>query len=352
MKKSRLLEIIREEISEALNVLVTNKKGETTTMPFNTPDEKKAVTNLKADSNITNIETTAGQNIKEGEKRKKLAEKYQLDEETINEMASVIQTKKVLTKLGDENRLELVQAVEKETLDQFKKNPIVSPDGRLARKLDPEEVTGKRDTRGYGADFERNFKKKAGMDFLDFTTQIDIELKKKFPEEKFTPGLATNTTEKDAANQITGKTPDKKGPKADPNKPKAEKPASTGKKGRPAGEPKAKVATRTAGDDGFDKVSYSDEDDEVAAATKAISGDETAKDLGKIAYSKKLTPEEETQYETALKGIKAKIKRIEDGEEKPDDRTLLKKAYQNSEIQRLFKAKGSSLNDILKGIIG
>ena len=54
MKKSRLLEIIREEISEALNVLVTNKKGETTTMPFNTPDEKKSVTNLKADSNITN----------------------------------------------------------------------------------------------------------------------------------------------------------------------------------------------------------------------------------------------------------------------------------------------------------
>ena len=43
MKKSRLLEIIREEINEALNVLVTNKKGETTTMPFNTPDEKKNI---------------------------------------------------------------------------------------------------------------------------------------------------------------------------------------------------------------------------------------------------------------------------------------------------------------------
>ena len=77
MKKSRLLEIIREEISEALNVLVTNKKGETTTMPFNTPDEKKSVTNLKADSNITNIETTAGQNIKEEE----------LEEDILNEMA-------------------------------------------------------------------------------------------------------------------------------------------------------------------------------------------------------------------------------------------------------------------------
>jgi hypothetical protein len=81
MKQTRLLEIIREEISAALtevnNVLVTNKKGETTTMPFNTPDEKKTVANLKADSNITNIKTTAGQNIKEEE----------LEEDQLNEMA-------------------------------------------------------------------------------------------------------------------------------------------------------------------------------------------------------------------------------------------------------------------------
>ena len=102
----------------------------------------------------------------------------------------------------------------------------------------------------------------------------------------------------------------------------------------------------------MDDVSYSDVDGEDKEATQNIGSDETAKDLGKIAYSKKLTPEEETQYETALKGIKAKIKRIEDGEEKPDDRALLKRAYQSSEIQRLFKAKGSNLNDILKGIIG
>ncbi len=281
MKKSRLLEIIREEINEAVNVLITTKTGETKTMPYNTSDEKKSVMNLKQDNNITNIETTAGQNIKEGEKVKKLAEKYQLDEETINEMASVIQTKKALQKLGDEAKLKIVQDVEKETLEQFRKNPIVSSDGRLARKLEPEEVTGKRDTRGYGADFERNFKKKAGMDFLDFTTSIDIELKKKFPEEKFTPGLATNTTEKDAANQITGKEPGQRGRKADPNK--AEKPASTGKKGRPAGEPKAKVATRTPGDDGFDKVEYSDVDSEDKEATQNVGSDSTAKELGATA---------------------------------------------------------------------
>ena len=306
MKKTRLLEIVREEISEALNVLVTNKKGETTTMPYNTPDEKKSVMNLKQDSNITNIETTAGQNIKETEqssKYKQLAEKYQLDEDTINEMASIVQTKKVLTKLGDEKRLELVKNVEKETLDQFKKDPIMSSDGRLARKLDPEEQTGKKDTRGFGADFERNFKKKAGMDFLDFTTQIDIELKKKFPEEKFTPGLATNTTEKEAASQIFGLEKGQRGRKADPNKP--EKPESTGKKGRPAGEPKTeKTATRTPGADGFDDVSYSDVED--IDTEKAPAGDV---EMEKAARGKdELVKQYKSEVEPELKNKIAKAK--------------------------------------------
>jgi hypothetical protein len=268
MKKSRLLEIIREEISSVLSEAATTYAGKSS---IDDLKKDKAFGSLSGDAKTDTIEKlNSGGTVTIGEeKAKKLAEKYQLDEETINEMASVVQTKKALQKLGDEAKLKIVQDVEKETLAQFRKNPIVSSDGRLARKLEPEEVTGKRDTRGYGADFERNFKKKAGMDFLDFTTSIDIELKKKFPEEKFTPGLATNTTEKDAANQITGKEPGQRGRKADPNKP--EKPASTGKKGRPAGAPKAKVATRTPGDDGFDKVEYSDSED--IETTQAPAGD-------------------------------------------------------------------------------
>jgi hypothetical protein len=285
MKKSRLLEIIREEISSVLGEAATTYAGKSS---IDDLKKDKAFGGLTGDAKTDAVEKlNSGGTVTIGEeKAKKLAEKYQLDEETINEMASIVQTKKALQKLGDEARLKIVQDVEKETLAQFKKNPIVSSDGRLARKLEPEEITGKRDTRGYGADFERNFKKKAGMDFLDFTTSIDIELKKKFPEEKFTPGLATNTTEKDAANQITGKEPGQRGRKADPNKP--EKPASTGKKGRPAGAPKAeKVATRTPGDDGFDNVSYSD-DEESAAAAKAASSDSTAKELASTPEEKKI----------------------------------------------------------------
>jgi hypothetical protein len=83
MKKLDLLKIIKEEIdialSETTNVLVTNRLGKTTTMPFNSPEEKKTVDTLKADSGITHIETTAGQKIKEAE----------LEEEQLDEMAKI-----------------------------------------------------------------------------------------------------------------------------------------------------------------------------------------------------------------------------------------------------------------------
>jgi hypothetical protein len=267
MKTSRLLEIIREEISEALNVLVTNKKGETTTMPFNTPDEKTSVTNLKSDSNITNIETTAGQNIKEGEKRKKLAEKYQLDEEIINEMASIKQLKSELERQGKEAELKAVTAAERAALDSLKSDPTITPDGRL---------------KGYVPTLKKELLNTHNIKLQDLLSTVAG--KAEDDGVKFSSDIATNTIEKDAANQITGKEAGQRGRKADPNK--AEKPASAGKKGRPAGEPKTKVATRTKGDDGFDDVSYSD--DEEGPSAKDISGDETAKQLGSTPEEKKV----------------------------------------------------------------
>ena len=267
MKTSRLLEIIREEISEALNVLVTNKKGETTTMPFNTPDEKTSVTNLKSDSNITNIETTAGQNIKEGEKRKKLAEKYQLDEEIINEMASIKQLKSELERQGKEAELKAVTAAERAALDSLKSDPTITPDGRL---------------KGYVPTLKKELLNTHNIKLQDLLSTVAG--KAEDDGVKFSSDIATNTIEKDAANQITGKEAGQRGRKADPNK--AEKPASAGKKGRPADEPKTKVATRTKGDDGFDDVSYSD--DEEGPSAKDISGDETAKQLGSTPEEKKV----------------------------------------------------------------
>jgi hypothetical protein len=286
MKQTRLLEIIREEIAGALNeITVVDKKTSSTEAADIAKSENSDINTVK-NAIIQAKKSGKPVNVAE-EKRKNLAEKYQLDEETINEMASVVQTKKALEKLGDETGLELVKDVEKETLDQFKNsNPSTTSDGRLIRKLSPEEQKGKKDTRGYGADFERNFKKKAGIDFMDFTTDISLKWTEKFPGDKpFNAGLATNTTEKDAAFQVLDLEKGKQGRKADPNKP--EKPASTGKKGRPAGEPKAeKTATLTPGDDGFDDVSYSD--DEEGPSAKDIAGDETAKELGNTPEEKKL----------------------------------------------------------------
>jgi hypothetical protein len=261
MKKTRLLEIIREEISEALNVLVTNKKGETTTMPFNTPDEKKAVTNLKQDSNISNIETTAGQNIKETE---------QLDEiEQLAEMASITQLKTQLEKQGKNKELSAVKAAEKSTIDKLKQNPVFSGDGKNAR------------LKGYVSALKKELKAEHDINLQDLLTTVMLDAEK--AGDKFKDDIATNTIEKDAAAQVLGTEKGQRGRKADPNKP--EKTPSTGQKGRPAGAAKEKVATRTPGDDGFDNVSYSDAEEGPSA--QDIAGDETAKELSNIPGDKK-----------------------------------------------------------------
>jgi hypothetical protein len=255
MKTTRLLEIIREEIAGALNetnnVLVTNKKGETTTMPYNTPDEKMSVTKLKQDSNITNIETTAGQNIKEEEKRKKLAEKYQIDEEVINEMASIKQLKSELARQGKEAELKAVADAERAALDALKADPTITPDGRL---------------KGYVPTLKKELLNTHNIKLQDLLSTVAG--KAEDDGVKFSSDIATNTIEKDAANQLTGKEAGQRGRKA------TEKPAKAEK------APKAK-AEKTP-------MMEPSDDEEVAAATKAAGSDETAKELGSTPEEKKV----------------------------------------------------------------
>jgi hypothetical protein len=247
MKQSRLLEIIREEISEALNVLVTNKKGETTTMPYNTPDDKKSVDNLKQDSNIANIETTAGQNIKEEEKHKNLAEKYQIDEETINEMASIKQLKGELERQGKTSELKAIQDAERAALDALKADPTITPDGRL---------------KGYVPTLKKELLNTHNIKLQDLLSTVAG--KAEDDGVKFSSDIATNTIEKDAANQLTGKEAGQRGRKATEKPAKAEKP--------PKSEPKKAEPT----------------DDEDAEASKAAGSDETAKELGSTPEEKKV----------------------------------------------------------------
>ncbi len=250
MKQTRLLEIIREEINEALNVLVTNKKGETTTMPYNTPEDKKSVMNLKQDNNITNIKTTAGQNIKEGEKRKKLAEKYQIDEETINEMASIKQLKSELERQGKTSELQAVTTAEKAALEALKADPTITPDGRL---------------KGYVPTLKKELLNTHNIKLQDLLSTVAG--KAEDDGVKFSSDIATNTIEKDAANQITGKEAGQRGRKA------TEKPSKTEKtpKAKPSAAPKAEPM-----------------DDEDVEASKAAGSDETAKELGSTPEEKKV----------------------------------------------------------------
>jgi hypothetical protein len=118
------------------------------------------------------------------------------------------------------------------------------------------------------------------------TPAVAQALKKQTEFDDSGSKLQDNQTNNAILKALGLKEPGTRGRKADPNKP--EKPASTGKKGRPAGAPKAeKVATRTPGDDGFDNVSYSD-DEESAAAAKAASSDSTAKELASTPEEKKI----------------------------------------------------------------
>jgi hypothetical protein len=238
MKKSRLLEIIREEISEALNVLVTNKKGETTTMPFNTPDEKKSVTNLKADSNITNIETTAGQNIKED------------DLNEIPDFGGRFDSQ-VAAKYGEDQTLE---DATKDITDEILKDMGLSRDDLKKDADKAKEVLKAIRSKVVGKNQDARVKKA-----LEKQTEFDDSGN----------ALQANQTNNAILKALGLKEPGQRGRKA------SEKPAEAPKaktEKAPKAEPKKAEA----------------EDDEVAAATKAISGDETAKELGNTPEEKKV----------------------------------------------------------------
>jgi len=226
MKKTRLLEIVREEIAGALNKL-----------------------NESSDSYL---------------------DENQLNEiEQLAEMASITQLKNQLEKQGKTKELSAVKAAEKSTIDKLKTNPVFSGEGKNAR------------LKGYVSALKKELKAEHDINLQDLLTKVMFDAEE--AGDKFKDDIATNTIEKDAAAQVLGTEKDQRGRKSDPNK--KEKAPSTGQKGRPAGAAKEKVATRTPGEDGFDDVSYSD--DEEGPSAKDIAGDETAKELSSTPEEKK-----------------------------------------------------------------
>ena len=254
MKKTRLLEIVREEIAFAL------REGEA--------EEKMAkAAQLKA----TDLEIKALQKKKAELMKSGVAENQLNEIEQLAEMASMVQLKTQLEKQGKNKELSAVKAAEKATIDKLKQNPVFSGEGKNAR------------LKGYVSALKKELKAEHDINLQDLLTTVMLDAEK--AGDKFKDDIATNTIEKDAAAQVLGTEKGQRGRKADPNKP--EKAPSTGQRGRPAGAAKEKVATRTPGDDGFDTVTYSDKEDEEGPSAQDISGDETAKELSNIPADKK-----------------------------------------------------------------
>jgi len=256
MKKSRLLEIIREEISSALSeITMVDKKTDTTEAGEIAKKEEKDLSTVQAA--IKTAKTTG----------KPVA----VAEEDLNEIpdfagASGRFDKQVAAKYGEEDTLEA--ATEKVTNRVLSDKGITKAD---VAKMDAQELKALlKDIRAFISQKKQSPEVAAAL-----------EKQKEFDDSG--SNLQDNQTNK-AILRVLG-FGSKKGPKG-PTKSKEEKPASTGKKGRPAGEPKTKVATRTPGDDGFDDVSYSDDED--VAATKAAASDSTAKELASTPEEKKV----------------------------------------------------------------
>jgi hypothetical protein len=209
MKKSRLLEIIREEISSALGEAATTYAGKTAVDDLK---KDKAFSSLTGDAKADALEKLgSGGTVTIGE------------EDQLNEMAFAL-------KKG------------------------IAP----SEKIEPRYK-------------KENFKKVVDLILskVDGTkTMADVARELGVIQQKIRPVVSdlldAGILEKGEAESKAGKdTANKPGPKskAEP-KEKAEK--------APKAEPKK----------------AEEEDDEVAAATKAISGDETAKELGKISSRK------------------------------------------------------------------
>ena len=286
MKKSRLLEIIREEIAGALNEV-----GQS-------PEEAKA-TNLSiaaTKAKIAAAQKELAQLTKTG-----VSESEELEEDTLNERP-FIDSAFDITGISPEDlgKDPLQNAIDNAIKVLKKENPdadvkklaadiqkVNSPKNLGPNsKLSSEVKTALQKIADVIEKQGTVFGTKAKIDdLIKLTTNpSQIDRLEKLKEKGFTYviGNPQAVTAVEKSLGLKPKNDDVLGVSKD--KPKAEK----APKEKAEKAPKAKVATRTAGDDGFDNVSYSEEDDEVAAATKAISGDETAKELGSTPEEKKV----------------------------------------------------------------
>jgi hypothetical protein len=300
MKHTRLLEIIREEIAGALN----EKPNIDGPLDFTlkSPNEPITPDNINQGALQRSIDNAVE------------AIKKEYPEYNSNKLSNLIMKVNGQKPLkADSFSPEILKALKSVKDTIYQQFDIFGVDKESKEKL---------------SQFIKDYKKNDESPDSPFITSDSKTNLEKFlsGEKKFTDNIGYNQTEtavekalgikpKKAADIIsTGSSTEKK---PSSPKPKAEKPSSTGKKGRPAGEPKSeKTATLTKGDDGFDDVSYSD-DEESAEAAKAADSDETAKELGKEADVSK-----NPDFDRIRTGLQNKRKKSKEGVLSPEDMKL------------------------------
>lgn len=234
MKKTRLLEIVREEIASALNEMDSN-----VSVPINATRELRGLNEEQLDEMAYNIVLSNPEEL--AKLKDKIKDSTKKGEQLLSQVIDIIQRDK------KENK-------------PIRQRDIANELGTIQQKINP---------------------------LVNLLIDYGIL---------------------DKGESVTGVT--KKTPS---DKPKKEKPESTGKRGRPAG---TKTATRTPGDDGFDDVSYSDEevedtyykdeDEDILDTEKAPAGDV---EMEKAARGKdELVKQYKSEVEPELKNKIAKAK--------------------------------------------
>ena len=185
--------------------------------------------------------------------------------EELEEMASI---KQVTTALQNRNS----------PTDQETKDVIEKAYQATLKQFDPATAVIKSDRlTGFASAFKKNLPSKGY--FEKIAAELDLP----------NPELAVNTTEKTAANDLLGKTPNKKGPKVDPNKPAAAPKAEKSPKikitnpkaaAKTAAEPSSKLADLAPAS--VFGGGEADEED-MAAEKQAVAAAKGGKRLGSAA---------------------------------------------------------------------
>jgi hypothetical protein len=292
MKQTRLLEIIREEISSALNEI---EKGEIELPKGTPPATFKQYTDKGFDVKIVDPLT--------GKMVQKESESKELEEDTLNEEPFIDSAFDVTgTSPENLNQDSLQKAIDDAVKVLQQENPDadikklagelqkvnskknLGPDSKLSSELKNalQKVANVIEKQGqiFGSTTDINNLMKLAKD----PSQVDRLEKLKEKGYTFILGNPQAVT---AIEKSLGLKP-KNNDSLLSTKSKLEKPAKEKSPEEPKIEktPKAKVATRTPEKDGMDDVSSLDVDSEDKEATQNIGKDKTAKDLGNISSRK------------------------------------------------------------------